>query len=509
MNSLGVLKQNDFLYTKRVSYTCMKVYFSDFFGIEHSVVEGYGALDVSLIADMPVFIDPFCLFASDKKEYNHLHQRIIEYLRFLRDMSENPTSRLAGVIKHFFAFPEFPYTYMGFCSIGSSGHGLGMRFANALRNNLSGILGSFGTEQVSEASHLEKLCVICEGVGVDCISDFTTNLIKDFLLEYTQEFSEKCLRRDQCDWFTVQHAWFDFAKHDWRSGEYLLPKWKGHYVVLVPKDILTKDDTWINKKDLVHDLRRIPDSIGNEELKGKFIALLNDILDEKKKYTTEQKDLKIIQFCKEYPEAIDWYIKGKETRKDEAREKSAIGVATVTRCLFDEPRLLRKQLTDDGFYSLPMTSLDEVLEKARFFKHAIESRDVYRIFYDKEGRHISEKMVQLVFRLVWVDSEWDINPEPNSGRGPADFVVSLGANDKCVVEIKLASNSHLEKNLRNQLDIYKSANATSHGVFIIVYTSDKEEQRMDAILTKLGLNNSPYIVTIDARPNKVSASKVG
>ena len=44
----------------------MKVYFSDFFNVNPDVIEKYGAFNISLINDFPLFIDPFLLFNSNK-----------------------------------------------------------------------------------------------------------------------------------------------------------------------------------------------------------------------------------------------------------------------------------------------------------------------------------------------------------------------------------------------------------------------------------------------------------
>ena len=55
----------------------MNVYFTDWFGVEPSVLADYGAFNVSLINDLPLFIDPFLLFTSKKSEYQKLHARII------------------------------------------------------------------------------------------------------------------------------------------------------------------------------------------------------------------------------------------------------------------------------------------------------------------------------------------------------------------------------------------------------------------------------------------------
>lgn len=61
------------------------IYFSDVFGVAPAALEDYGAFDVSLVNDLPLFIDPFLLFNSEKMEYRALHDQIIRYVRFLRD----------------------------------------------------------------------------------------------------------------------------------------------------------------------------------------------------------------------------------------------------------------------------------------------------------------------------------------------------------------------------------------------------------------------------------------
>ena len=53
--------------------------FSDTFGVEPEALEAYGAFDISVINDLPLFIDPFLLFHSEKEEYQALHRQIIDY----------------------------------------------------------------------------------------------------------------------------------------------------------------------------------------------------------------------------------------------------------------------------------------------------------------------------------------------------------------------------------------------------------------------------------------------
>ena len=64
----------------------MDIYFSDHFEVDPAAIEKYG-FNVPLVADLPLFIDPFLLFNSKKTKYRDLHNRIIEYLQFIRDKS--------------------------------------------------------------------------------------------------------------------------------------------------------------------------------------------------------------------------------------------------------------------------------------------------------------------------------------------------------------------------------------------------------------------------------------
>ena len=163
----------------------VNIYFSDHFGVSPDELEAYGAFDVSLINDLPLFIDPFLLFNSPNPVYRKLHDDMIGYLRFIRDKAL--TGHVDnGLLRAWFTFSEVKQTWLGFSWAGNKGSGLGMDFAKALSKNLHTVFADFGVEKIAKGSHLEKLCLIDEGVGRDNISDFTTNLIKEYLLNYTR-----------------------------------------------------------------------------------------------------------------------------------------------------------------------------------------------------------------------------------------------------------------------------------------------------------------------------------
>ena len=57
--------------------------FSEKFQIEKDIIEKYGAIDISLVCDIPLFIDPMLIFNSNKAIYIDLHKNIIKYFHFL------------------------------------------------------------------------------------------------------------------------------------------------------------------------------------------------------------------------------------------------------------------------------------------------------------------------------------------------------------------------------------------------------------------------------------------
>ena len=77
---------------ERTSPNGMRIYFSDFFGVSPQLLERYGAFNISLLADLPLFVDPFLLFNSKKRVYRDLHRRIVDYLRFLKEKSLDRSS---------------------------------------------------------------------------------------------------------------------------------------------------------------------------------------------------------------------------------------------------------------------------------------------------------------------------------------------------------------------------------------------------------------------------------
>ena len=441
-----------------------------------------------------------------------MHANIIKYLVFLKEKSITHTID-TGALKAWFVFKEVQQNWLGFSVSGNKGSALGLDFGRALNENLHKIFSKFGKEKVTKGSHIEKLCLIKSGVGKDNISDFATNLIKGFLLNYTQSFAQKYIEGSLRKTFRVQRVNFNYETESWEDGTFDLPKFKNDFVILTPKELLTKDDTWINKKDLFEDFERIPNAINDDELRFKinnyFISRIPRDPKGKKEPTKQEKAVAAFATIQEFPELIDYYIKSKEESGDLAESISSEKVAFSQNFYINNVQQFIAGLQNKNFYAATQNSNDEAKKKITILKEYIENNDGYKLFYHKNQRIKGEKDLQLLFGLVCHDSSiFDINREVNNGRGPVDFKISKGSADKTLIEFKLASNTKLEQNLQKQVEIYQKANKTMASFKVIIYFTVEEHKRVLEILNRTGLTDKENIVLIDGRnDNKVSASK--
>jgi len=157
----------------------------------------------------------------------------------------------------------------------------------------------------------------------------------------------------------------------------------------------------------------------------------------------------------------------------------------------------------DQLAYMPKDTLEECRRRIVYFKKCIENHDGYKLF----AEDTDEEWVQLMFWFVWYGSEFDINRECENGRGKCDYAISCGANDKCIIEIKLGSNRSLLSGLKNQLGVYKDVNETQKGVYILVCRTQSEIKRCRKITNQCKLVEDADFYIVDAT-KKVTASKL-
>lgn len=483
-----------------------KIYFSDFFNVSRETIEQEGFFDISLINDLPLFIDPFLIFCSEKAEYQVLHEEIINYMVYLRDYSLQHPVPSKPMLDSLYKFSEVKQNYLGYCGDGNNGSGLGNDFAQALHSGLTDIFSGFGAESISKSPHMEKLCLIKDRVGKDNISDFATNLIKHYLLEVTERFAKEHLDPSLCRTFqNIPRVKFDYTIGVWKAGTYYLPRYGDDYVLLTPADMLVRAKTWINKADLYQQVPYMGESLPDEVLRFQVNEYFTSLLS--KRPTKEEKMKAAKKTIEKFPQIMDYFIRTKEDNEEGAVQEGIGEVTGVREVFIEQLQNLVQQLAEEtDFYKVPLNSYEEAMQRVMHLKHVIEHCDGYRWFYDGDKPIRRESDLHLMYKLACYDVISDPNSEVNNGRGPVDFKLSQGRKDCTLVEFKLTRT--LKKNLEKQVDVYLDANNTDKAIKVIMFFTAEEEKKTYDILNELGLTGKQGIVLIDARSdNKVQASK--
>ena len=283
------------------------------------------------------------------------------------------------------------------------------------------------------------------------------------------------------------------------------------YVLLTPKDLLTRDDTWINKTDLIDDFEQLPAAIPNDQLRAQINSYFLRLLPRRRKRqpTRKERSTAAMLTIHEFPQLIDAYIRYKEDHGEQAQTVAHEKVAFSTQLYVEQLRQLRAALAaETHFYEIAGDTYQEAHQRVAYLKDIIEHKGGYRLFYVK-GRPIErEEDIHVMYRLCWFGTPSDVSREVNDGRGPADYKISRGNRDKTIVEFKLATNAQLKRNLERQTKVYQKASDARRGIKVILYFSEAELRRVEAILRELKLAGDRDVVLIDARKdNKPSGSK--
>lgn len=289
-----------------------------------------------------------------------------------------------------------------------------------------------------------------------------------------------------------------------------MPWANGDYVILSPRDMLTRDDTWINKGDLVRRFDALPQAVPDEQLRAQISEHFHRCIVQRKDKAPTQKELDAAAAATiaRYPMLIDYYIALKEAEREQAESVSSQKVGLAHHIFHTQIHALQTLLATTAFYQTGRTTYDEAVARTSFLKDVIENKGGHRIFYDAGKPIKREADLQVMYRLVWIGTPSDVSAEVNDGRGPADYKISRGVSDKTIVEMKLASNSQLERNLTKQVEIYKAASDAKTSLKVILFFTAEEQVKVSRILKKLGLDGRTDIFLIDARSdNKPSGSK--
>jgi len=210
------------------------------------LIEGVSQYEVDFViplvgVDLPLGIDPFLLFKSRDPSLSKLHEIILSAFNQGIEMLLKGNTKEA---EHLFAFPEVAEIGLGYAKKGKKGSGLG-QFLSAL---IIETLKESPALLERGVRHIEEMQLVSLGIGPDRISDIAGNLLKEFLIEYTQDQS-RLWGLPLVAGAPVEHI-FDLKTYSWYDDYSDLPvsPIDGTPILLVPRR-LVRTLPWINYDD--------------------------------------------------------------------------------------------------------------------------------------------------------------------------------------------------------------------------------------------------------------------
>jgi hypothetical protein len=193
--------------------------------------------------DLPLGIDPFLLFKSRDPEFKRLHGVLLSAFNAgidaIRRGTENESRRV-------FDFPEVDSIGFGYSRDSKRGSGVGTYLAGLIIETL---VGSPGLQERG-VKHVEEMQLVSAGIDPDRISDITANILKRFLIDYTQR---QCAvwRISVKSGVPVNHI-YNPESHSWEDSYEDLPvsPINGFPILLVPRRIV-RALPWINYDDFL------------------------------------------------------------------------------------------------------------------------------------------------------------------------------------------------------------------------------------------------------------------
>jgi hypothetical protein len=468
------------------------ILFSTHFGIDPATISAAGLIDPFLNVDTQLFIDPTLLEKSANKIINTealacFRQHFSNFIRLL-SISEKEGDVAWRGAQRLLDLREPPENGLGYGGSGRSGSSRPREIQDAITRTAKEVvsLGSKDPEMISLMGFFD------EGVGSDTISDFTTKVIVDQLACITEEF---------CIINKIP------IKKSGPEQKFALP----HFVdsrgierltVLVPIDI-------VRELPIARDWGEIEAaSAANSRIRDRVSKLLSGITQP----TMADRKLALRRAVMESAEVFDLFLNAvKDFAAHYNPNKDALGYYKLKRILSEN----KDGFKSGQFYDLAggvgnMVRL--VHDTIDMFKHHVEKGNLWEDLWI-DGIPKRERAAQLIYFAIadcfCMANNIDLSPEANMGGGPIDFKFSKGYRARVLVELK-RSRGNVVHGYEKQLEFYKAAARTFHGIFVVIDYGDLGDKltRIQAIRTARLRAGEPAsdIVVVDATP-KASASK--
>ncbi len=453
--------------------------------------------DPILNADTELFVDPFLIFKDTSEFWQGAHDSIIGHFnrafRLIAEGNRDPGSLSYRKALDVLIFTEPKELCLGYTNKGTAGLGSGRGYAKQIAAAIADAI----LRGIAHPRHFEELGILNEGIGSDRISDTTCTILKDKLVQYTQQIANR--HHIQLVEHRLYAARFDEKRQRWETPSVSLPSntFTGGPLLFVPERFLrdlptlNADDWWTYYE--------------NEQLRTDFNY---EILHHVDKAT-------IVATARAHPDLVR-----KWTLDKERKEASPYDFAEDPKGAWQWDQATEQFASTNPLHLSPAQSAEDFARLielvVRQFRLFVEEQGGWELLWDSSGKDKPEHACQLLFRGIAQHyckaNNISLDPEVNLGRGPVDFKFSSGYFHRAHLEIKKLHNGKFWNGLVAQLPSYMKSDEVSDGWFVaVLYRSSKSAQnriqeldrRVAKVATAKNLNLRYRV--IDARP-KDSAS---
>lgn len=425
---------------------------STLFGLDEDLLRNLGVVNTLLNTDTLLFIDPMLLELSIHPEIklgaaSSYSKRFSDIVKLL-SVSKFEDDVAWKAAKKLFKFSEISWTCLGY---GASvrGSGFGADLISTTIDTASQIV-KLGIE---DPDFFMALALFEEGIGPDRISDMTTNIILQDLLNFTDRIN-----------LTLQLP-VELRNINGANRNCIINPLSGDPLVLVPTDIvrdLPIASDWSDVCRVARENDKLRENV-NAHLGGIWATMTRKEKDRLRSAALKSKDAfeQVLELIRTVPP------KPYDFKSDRNGEDfwTSLPQKIANLYPFDLSRYSGKKLT--GAEVRDVVSL--ILEQ---FRDLIENKGLWKELWGENDKPRKEKAAQRLFFAVAISyckaNNLDLTPEADAGNGPVDFKLSHGADAKVIVEIKLSTNTSLIHGYEKQLEIYKAAEDTNDAVFLLI-----------------------------------------
>lgn len=444
--------------------------FSDIAGVNFIILHRDNIFDPVLARDNRLAIDPVLIPYSKSKQFaeeaSAKFEQHFKHLFQVLKLSNNVDDNHWKVARKLLTFKEISNNCLGFGEYGTDGHAFGAEKREKLLNS------AFSIKEAGEVDpYLLPLYGLLEkDVGLDLISDLTTNVILEPLLKFTER---KC----------INHG-ISTKKMQFRGIQANLPanplrKDKGP-VILIPMDILREmkvANNWSDVLSIAAETRAIREKV-NEKIGTIFT---NVELSDREKEELRNELVQHEDILQSLGRTLRELSRGKKYNFEDDPSGTII-----------LQRLKNIALAHELIEPFPesKTLKPVVYTTIKQFKHLIENVGYWKELYI-DGKKARETVAQRLYYAIafgYMNAMGiDLSAEPALNFGRIDFKVSEGSK-KVIVEVKKSTNRHVVDAVEKQLLHYCRAEKAEIGIYLVITYGEKKlahlKEKINAAILK-------------------------